>query len=162
MGPIRSVAETCFAEGLMHRKQSTELQSGLVWHGHISDLARLVYCLAAHCSCGRPTQMSDGEWRCSAHRMLDDQHTLDHLAFARDMRQHFLDSEWTVLSEHEEPRGTGQLDVDRRQTPRIPAQPRTARVFACALAALLLAFSLSGPLLSPDATSRPVAAWQAR
>lgn len=134
--------------------------------------------------------------------MLDDQYTLDHLAFARDMRQHFLDSEWTALSEHEEPPGTevrpksasqqansgrtsfkdwprgapeksadmdvaplGRFDLDRRQAQRISAQPRAARVFAYALAGLLLLFSLSGPLLSnanPNAPLRPVAAWQAR
>lgn len=97
--------------------------------------------------------------------MLDDQYTLDHLAFARDMRQHFVDSEWTVLSEHEEPPGTGRIDLDRRQTQRISAQPRAAHVFAYALAGLLLLVSLSGPLLSnanPNAPLRPVAAWQAR
>jgi hypothetical protein len=149
----------------MSRKQSTELQSGVVWHGHISDLARLVYCLAAHCTCGRPTQISDGEWRCSGHRMLDDQHTLDHLAFARGMRQQFLDSEWAVFGEPEdvvEPNGIGRLDLVRRQTQRISAQPRAARMFAYALAGLLLLLSLSGPLLSPNAAPRPVAAWQAR
>jgi hypothetical protein len=172
MGLIRSVAETGFAQGQMRRTGWTELQTGVMWHGHIDDLARLVYCLAAHCTCGRPT-LADGIWQCRAHQMLTDQHTLDHLAFARGMRQRILESEWVVFwepDEQPEPRGIGRLDLlhrgqeERRLNKRGHREDRHGlRAVGYALAGLAVVLSLSGPLLAPStATTRPVAAWQTR
>jgi hypothetical protein len=139
-----------------------------MWHGHVEDLARLVYCLAAHCTCGRPMQIGTGEWHCSAHQMLADQHTLDHLAFARGMRQHFLDAEWVVPTEpNTVDRELIRLDDDAlplklaRRSGR--ARPKSLRTLAYALVGLLIACSLSAPFLAQNASATPpIAAWQTR
>jgi hypothetical protein len=150
----------------MRRKEWTELQSGVMWHGHIADLARLVYCLAAHCTCGGPLQVGDSRRQCSAHRMLADQVTLDHLAFARGMRDQFLKAEWVVDAT---PDSQPELDwrvpresVGSSQVHQTPIRPRRPRTLAYTLAGLLVVFSVIGTTLSPSTNLSPIGAWQTR
>jgi hypothetical protein len=88
--------------------------------------------------------------------MLADQHTLDHLAFARGMRPQILASEWAVSAESDDDSGWQPAQVSERQHARFP------RGLAYALVGLFVVFSLSGPLLFPSTPISPIAAWQTR
>jgi hypothetical protein len=78
----------------MNRLRTAELSTDVVWHGHSRDVARLVESALANCKClsGAPT--GGVAPLCSAHEILADQHTLDHLAFARSVRARLVDEEW--------------------------------------------------------------------
>lgn len=59
-----------------------------VWFGTAVDWYRLGVAVNHHCECrlNQPT--------CDAHRLLIDQKTLNHLAFASQIRERVIDEEW--------------------------------------------------------------------
>jgi len=54
-----------------------------VWHGSTEDLEHLVKAIAKNCTCVA------NEGSCSAHKLLDDQQTMDRLAFIGHIRGRF-------------------------------------------------------------------------
>jgi hypothetical protein len=55
----------------------------VVWHGTTDELAALVNAIAEHCTCGVGNMTGSRAPTCTAHLMLLDQRTMDHLAFVK-------------------------------------------------------------------------------
>jgi hypothetical protein len=149
----------------MQRSLTTELSRGVVWHGHARDLARLVESVDAHCTCGRAAQT------CGTHLLFADQHTLDHLAFARSVRHRLIEEEWRLPARPETRADRAEWSaflvrcasagdpapVPARRRERIALGP-----WVISLIALLIALGMRSP--SPDGRPpvQPLASWQTR
>lgn len=64
-----------------------------VWHGSGEEAHDLASSLANNCAC-EFDPYGERAWTCMAHRMLDDQRTLDRLLFARYMAERLLIQEF--------------------------------------------------------------------
>ena len=64
------------------------------WHGTHDELSSLRSAVVRHCAC--PSNDGDAPMNasCTAHAMLEDQRTLDHLLFAYRVRRRFTKGEW--------------------------------------------------------------------
>jgi hypothetical protein len=146
----------------MHRKRWAEVQSGVVWHGHVADLARLLSCVETHCRCGEGDRHGEHLPSCQVHDLVADQHAVDRLAFALSMRERLVRSEWAV-----DGGAPVRVRVWHERSAEPVARPRSRRVrsrlLAIGLTGLLLV-SLGAPLLTPVAHSQqPVlASWLSR
>jgi hypothetical protein len=122
------------------------LHPGVRWPGEVAEFIRLLDCVGRHCTC-RTSQ------ECGAHQLLGAQRTVDNLVYARDVRQHFVDAEWTVDDE-----------PIRTDTPHAVSRPAKSRrssgkvaLVAGAFAALALLMGLGGAW---QASSHPLSAPQ--
>ena len=61
-----------------------------IWHGTTEALRDLQDAVNRNCTC------KDAQQACPAHKMLADQATLDHLAFAATLHDQLERSEWQV------------------------------------------------------------------
>jgi hypothetical protein len=156
----------------MNRIPTAELRNDVVWHGHAGDLARLMESAVAHCNCLPVAGPGSASRLCSAHEILTDQHTLDHLAFARSVRARLVDEEWRQSA----PSAT---NLDRAEwlallswppPERRPTPAHTDNVWGklarspllLSLIALLLLFGVGAPgepVVPPD---HPIASWGSR
>jgi hypothetical protein len=155
----------------MHRLATRQLSRDVVWHGHTGDLARLVGSADAYCTCGH----NGTSLLCATHQLLADQHVLDHLAFARSVRQHLVEEEWrsaaVVETRAETAEWTALLAVCARagQPAALPAPHRWARAergalgsWVISLVALVVALGLATPTLDAMPPAPPLASWQTR
>lgn len=65
-----------------------------VWHGSLREFGKLSTAIADNCECR--IYPYDSAYVCSAHRMLQDQNVLNHLAFVRQQRERIIDGEMKV------------------------------------------------------------------
>jgi hypothetical protein len=116
------------------------LHPGVRWPGEVAEFIRLLDCVGRHCTCHAAQE-------CGAHQLLGAQRTLDHLMYARGVRQRFVDSEWKV----------GE-DVSRPVRSHRPSGK--VALVAGALAALAVLMSLGGAWqASSHPVSPPTGAW---
>ena len=160
----------------MHRLPTTELSTHVVWHGRTEDLARLVEAAEAHCACSYGLAQDGTSPSCGTHQILADQHTLDHLAFARSVLNRLIDEEWRVPvgraeSRPERAEWSAFLQVctrAREQAPiRVERQARWPRAAALglwviSLVALVLMLSVHGPGGDTLPSLPLIAGWQTR
>jgi hypothetical protein len=157
----------------MHRLSTTELSTHVVWHGHTQDLPRLVQSADAYCTC------HDVSSQCGAHQILRDQHTLDHLAFARSVLNRLIEEEWR-LPETTETRADKaewsaflavctsvqpvQMPIQDSVRATRHARPSAALFWAwlISLIALLLVLGVRGPGAAPLPPAPHIASWQTR
>jgi|SRR5579871_3959714 len=71
-----------------------DLGADASWSGTVDDFVRLLSCVGAHCTCTESVART-GARLCPAHQLLLDQRTLDHLIFARSLRDRLIASEWS-------------------------------------------------------------------
>ena len=64
------------------------------WHGTQDELRLLRSAFTRHCACPSNDGDAPGYGACSAHAMMDDQRTLDHLVFAYRVRNRYTRGEW--------------------------------------------------------------------
>jgi len=121
----------------------------VAWHGRAEDEPHLVASVLAHCECqsanGRP---------CAAHQLLADQHALDHLAFARSVRQRLLveetlsgasgsraeKAEWSALLAR-----CRATSLPRRPATATPGMGAARAIVLSLLALALILGGLTGP-----------------
>jgi hypothetical protein len=160
----------------VHRLPTTELSPRVVWHGHTEDLPRLVESADANCTCGRGEGPDRLSRPCGTHQILADQHTLDHLAFARSVLHRLIEEEWRVpaIAETRADRAewSAFLHVCARASEPAPVRvhrpdrsPRTAPLttWVISLIALVLILGVHGPGGDAPPHSQPaIASWQTR
>jgi hypothetical protein len=153
----------------MHRLSTRELSTDVVWHGRTQDVARLFESADAYCTC-------DGTSRCSAHQLLRDQHTLDHLAFARSVLHRLVEEEWRLPETTESRADKAEWSAFLRmcssvRVEALPVRPtsfkRPSRTmlgpWLISLIALLLVLGVRGPgATSPLPPAQQIASWQTR
>lgn len=98
-----------------------DLGTDIGWPGTVDDFVRLLWCVGAHCTCQESDQQGQGVRSCPAHQLLLDQRVLDHLVFARSLRDKFIASEWSDGPVTD----TVTLPTVRTQSPTPP--PRLSR-----------------------------------
>jgi hypothetical protein len=122
-----------------------------IWHGQQTELTQLRWCVANYCTC-RPGKASAD--RCSVHELLADQRTLDHIAFVRWNRDHFVRGEWLLG-------GDPAWDLPPRASllarMRSRISTRKAKQLICAVAIFALGglAGIAGPSVASMATSTP-------
>jgi hypothetical protein len=147
-----------------HRQQWADLSPGVTWHGDLDDFVRLVSCVGMHCTCRAPAHLPGERGACGAHELLSEQHTLDHLVFARGMRQHFLAAEWSSEPVDSRPlRSVGGTLCDGRNARRRPPREATLKLVAVSLAALLVLCGIGSVAQPTGSTLNPtIGSWQSR
>jgi hypothetical protein len=149
-----------------------------VWHGHARDLARLVESADTYCSCGHGVAPGRNSPPCSTHQILADQHTLDHLAFARVVLHRLVQEEWRAPAVAESRADKAEWSAflhacasAREQVPvrayQLDRSPRAVFgawiVSLIALVALILMLRVHAPAGARLPTvPQPVATWQTR
>jgi hypothetical protein len=167
----------------VHRFPTTELSTTVVWHGHTADSARLVQAALRHCTCARDGGPDGNAPLCGTHQILADQHTLDHLAFARSVLNRLVEEEWRApatpetRSEHAEWSAffvracASDPDARPSQGAKVAQLARPDRLSPTALGvwllsvlALVLILGVHGPGGSslPAPVGHPLASWQTR
>ena len=149
----------------MQTRCLVELAPGVVWHGRAEDASSLLASVLAHCQC-----RVVGPASCAAHQLLADQHALDHLAFARSVRQRLLAEEaLPAVARTDGPDWSALLARCRATAARRPAsrQPGLGTARAVVLSVLGLALvvgGLSGPRhrVPTPTQPRPLASWSTR
>ncbi len=131
----------------------------VVWHGGREELILLRQCVREHCTCP-PGQGAWIEQQCSAHQMLADQRMLDHLAFARGLRDRYIDSEWMGTRPNTQVvPATERVRLAGRR-PAVMSGIRRA-IFGTTLVAFLFATGV-GAWAAPVPSSQQIASWQSR
>src|SRR5262245_45151622 len=94
------VHSSCDGKGVLARRpeQWRDVHPGVRWPGDVAEFMRLLDCVGRHCTCQTARE-------CGAHQLLGAQRTLDHLVYARSVRQQFVDSEWNVGDDGPRPGG---------------------------------------------------------
>jgi hypothetical protein len=134
----------------MQSRRWVDLEPGVAWAGDVDEFVSLLGCVGAHCTCRSGEYLSRGARTCPSHQLLGDQQVLDHLVFARRMRERLVRSEWSL---DDAPRAEQTM---RRRSWRPNA-------LAYAVAALVLMLGLSGTLPSLGSQPHaPIATWQDR
>lgn len=67
----------------------------VVWNGPHAELVRLAVAIDNYCDCPKAADGTVSR-TCAAHQLLNDQRTMDHLAFVATVREHYLRGEWTI------------------------------------------------------------------
>lgn len=164
-----------FARWRMQREQIADLSGDVAWHGRAEDAALLVALVGAHCTCVHDAGLGGVPRVCAAHQILADQHTLDHLAFARTVVNRIVDEEWRVSTSasrlnwaewsaflyscaHDQPTIVASGHGNR---PRSVVSGRGALV--ASLLALLLVLGVGSSSIPFDASpGQQIASWQTR
>lgn len=158
----------------MQREHIAELSGDVVWHGRTEDGQRLVALVRTHCRCGDGAGLGRLRPVCGAHRILADQHALDHLAFARTVVNRIIDEEWRVSASASQPSNVewaAFLYACAHDEPTAiiaspDSRPRAASgrsAFMVSLLALLLILGLGSPSISFNAPpGQQIASWQTR
>jgi hypothetical protein len=145
----------CDRECVLARRseQWREVHPGVRWRGEVAEFVRLLDCVGRHCTC----HTSRG---CGAHQWLGAQRALDHLLYARGMREQFIDAEWNV---GEAGHAGRPRDARRAARPRRLPDGKVALVVgAFAALALLMSFGWAWQASSSAPATPPLAAWSVR
>jgi hypothetical protein len=152
------------------RQHWVDLVPDVAWHGEVDEFVRLISSIGMHCTC-----RSAALRHCGAHELLADQHTLDHLAFARGMRQQFVEAEWDLVpSSPGQPRAPSVIGPARSRERAQEGGGRSRLMMALATAFVFLGLvgawaqpvsPVSGTLASAQGASigsPPLADWRTR
>jgi hypothetical protein len=157
---VRGVANQDRKVARVHRGSIAELSGGVVWHGRTEDVARLVGAVGRHCRCAGGVVAGPGTPPCAAHQLLGDQHTLDHLAFARSVRSRLIAEEQRCAPSKQTDWAAFLVACHAATAPIPRASGRVAMVVLALL--LLAAVRGPGPGFATAAPDQQIASWYTR